>query len=351
MLAVIAGRAELLLRRVPAQRAHLEAILLAAADASATLARLPGGAAAPRADADTTDAVAAVDAATLLVLPPDGVWAAAPAPQGSWSLERRLQPVTAAVPAGVLREVLVNLLLNALAVMPQGGHVRIEAGRRDGRCVLSVADSGPGLPVADPEAVFSAGFTTNSGAGRGVGLAACRQLLAAHGSLLTAARDGGPGAVFTIDTPAAVAPAPVVAPPAQALVTALEVVVIDDEPAVREMLADVLAEFGCNVTCHRDGPAALAAGAPGTAALALVDRRLPGLDGPAVAASLRARAPGLVVALMTGWDRPQDEAAAGEADFLLRKPIALGTLQDLLARADALRRERRGAGDCGTEDR
>ncbi len=126
----------------------------------------------------------------------------------------------------------------------------------------------------------------------------------------------------------------------------MEIVVIDDEAAVREMLADVLAEFGCAVTCHRDGPSALAAGAPGTAALALVDRRLPGQDGRDVAARLRERAGGLVVALMTGWDRPEDAVGAGDADFVLRKPIALATLQDLLIRADALRRERRG-GDVG----
>lgn len=348
MLAVITGRAELLLRREPQHRAHLEAIRLAAADAAAMLGRLAHDAPGPTRAEGAADIALAVDAAALLVIPPDGAWAEVATPHGGWALERRLEArLAAAVPARVLREVLVNLLTNAVAVLPQGGRVRVEA-RRDGdRCVLSVADSGPGLPVADPESVFAAGFTTSGASGRGLGLAACRQLLAAHGATLTAARGGGPGAVFTIVAPAGQTPDAAVGPAAASAVAAMEVVVVDDEPAVRDMLADVLAELGCRVTCHRDGPGALAAGAPGTATLALVDRRLPGPDGPAVMASLRARAPGLVVALMTGWDHDEVTAGSGGADFVLRKPIALATLQDLLARADALWRERRGAPERG----
>ncbi len=350
MLAVISGRAELLLRQEPAPhsrlpRQHLEAILLAAADASAMLARLGPGREAPAVGAPGADPGAVVSSAALLVAPPGGTWADAPAP-GAWALEPSLASAPLiGVPAGVLREVMVNLLANAVAAMPGGGCVRIGA-RRDGdRCLLTVADSGPGLPVDDPEAVFAAGYTTSGAGGRGIGLAACRQLLAAHGATLRAARDGGPGAVFTIDAPVG-REAPPSRPVASAAAPpALAVCVVDDEPAVREMLADVLAELGCSVTCHRDGPGALAAGAPGDAALALVDRRLPGLEGPAVAARLRERSPDLVVALMTGWDAGDAAPVAGDADFVLRKPLSLATLQDLLVRADALWRGRRGDAD------
>ncbi|MBK8165502.1 MAG: response regulator [bacterium] len=346
MLAVITGRAELLLRRGLVDRAPLEAIVLAAADAAAMLARLgrePAGQ--PRVEG-AADIALAVEAAALLVIPPDGAWAEVPSPPDRWALERRLDAhLAAAVPASVVREVLVNLLTNAVAALPRGGRIRIDARRDADRCVLSVADSGPGLPVADPETVFTPGFTTSGACGRGIGLAACRQLLAAHGATLVATRDGGPGAVFTIIAPAGRTPAPESGQAAPAATTAMEVVVVDDEPAVREMLADVLAELGCTVTCHRDGPGALAGGAPGHATLALVDRRLPGPDGPAVAVSLRARTPALVVALMTGWDRDEIATGAGGADFVLRKPIALATLQDLLVKADALWHERQRASE------
>lgn len=350
MLAVITGRAGLLLRKAPEHREHLEAILLAAADAAAMLRRVGG-----EPDATTRPAAeisAVVTEAALLAAPGEGGWSAPGHPRmaGCWTLEQRLAPgAWAALPPPVLREVLVNLLTNALAALPGGGRLVIEATCRGNECRLSVADDGPGLPVDDPEAVFAAGFTTSGRAGRGIGLASCRQLLAAHGATLSAAKSGGPGAVFTIVAPACPPPAPAVPPLAAAAAGApaapggLPVLVIDDETSVREMLADVLAELGCQVTCHRDGAGALDAGAPGGAALALVDCRLPGLDGPAVAARLRERAPGLVVALMTGWDREEDLPAPGSADFLLRKPLAVEALQDLLRQADALRQERRGA--------
>lgn len=352
MLAVITGRAGLLLRRAPEHREHLEAILLAAADAAAMLRRI-GGEPGPAPGAAAAEVAAVVAEAALLAAPGECGWAPADGAgaAGPWSLESRLAPgLWVALPAPALREVLVNLLANALAALPGGGRIVVESTRQGAECRLSVADDGPGLPVADPEEVFAAGFTTSGRAGRGIGLASCRQLLAAHGATLGAAPGGGPGAVFTIVAPAC--PPPAGAGPAAAAgssagastgVDGLQVLVIDDEPAVREMLADVLAELGCRVTCHRDGAGALDAGAPGTAALALVDCRLPGLDGPAVAARLRERAPGLVVALMTGWDRDEDLPAPGSADFLVRKPLALAALQELLAQADALRQERRAA--------
>jgi CheY-like chemotaxis protein len=196
--------------------------------------------------------------------------------------------------------------------------------------------------------VFAVGFSTSGAPGRGLGLAACRQLLAAHGASLVAARDGGPGAVFTISGPAATpAPDAIAAPAMTAPATTapagahgLAVVVIDDEPAVREMLTDVLGELGCRVTCHRDGATALAAGAPGDAAVALVDRRLPGLGGLEVAAGLRERRTSLVIVMMSGWDRDEPAPAPGIVDYSLRKPLAMSSLQDLLAEARALHESR-----------
>jgi len=117
--------------------------------------------------------------------------------------------------------------------------------------------------------------------------------------------------------------------------------VIDDEAAVREMLADVLGELGCRVVCHRDGASALAAGAPGEAAVALVDRRLPGMDGVELAARLRERRASLAVVMMTGWDREEPPAPPAVVDFTARKPLGMEALQELLARAAVLHEGRR----------
>ena len=360
MLSVITVRAELLARGVTdrQQRVHLQAILLAAADAGRMLERLgaaAGGASGSSVDAGVSLARAVADA-SLLVIPPDGGWNERSGTGQGWRLESHIDPVLGmAVPGPVLREVLANLLHNALAAMPGGGVVTIEAIAGADTVALHVRDSGPGLPVAAVEQVFAAGFTTSGSTGRGIGLAACRQLLSAYGATLTAAARGGPGAVFTIAAPprltqpetvTAAGPERHAAPVgSRSLPRDLPVVVIDDEPAVREMLTDVLVELGCRVTCHRDGGAALEAGAPGDAAVALVDRRLPGMDGVTLAARLRERRPTLAVIVMTGWDREETAAPPGVADFTVRKPLGMETLLDVLLRAVSLQDDRRQAGD------
>jgi CheY-like chemotaxis protein len=353
MLAVIIGRAELLLRRGSGQQPHLEAILLAARDAGLMLGRLevgPAGAV-DAGGAPATALVRVVDEAALLVLPPDGQWGAQDAREaatGRWTLENCVGgAAAAAVPAAVVREVLANLLLNALGAMPDGGHVVVTSERCGGSVCLRVADSGPGLPDGEVARIFEAGFTTSGRQGRGIGLAACRQLLEAHGGALTALPQGGPGAIFIASVPMAAGDSPEPALPVptpehlRSELNGLSVVVVDDEAAVREMLADVLGELGCRVVCHRDGASALAAGAPGEAAVALVDRRLPGMDGFELSARLRERRASLAVIVMTGWDRDELPARAAAFDFTVRKPLGMDALRELLARAAALHEARR----------
>jgi CheY-like chemotaxis protein len=355
MLAVIIGRAELLLRRTPDGHPHLEAILLAARDAGFMLGRLDGGRAGQASAGVTpvTGLLRVVNQAALLVLPPDGSWCGSSPAAGRWTLDNRVEPAAGlAVPDSVLREVLANLLLNALGVMPNGGHIVVDSVQRDANLCLRVSDSGPGLSDDGAARVFEAGFTTSGGAGRGIGLAACRQLLEAHGGTLTAQPRGGPGAIFMITAPALAVVAPGTIPADSVDARAygagsgfkdLAVVVIDDEAAVREMLADVLGELGCRVVCHRDGASALAAGAPGDAAVALVDRRLPGMDGVELAGRLRERRAALAVVMMTGWNREETPPPPAVADFTAHKPLGIDVLQDLLTRASVLYEGRRRA--------
>lgn len=351
MLAVIRGRAELLLRRLPGEQADLQAIALAARDASAMLERLGGDSVTPG-DADAASSPRqALDDAALLVLPPAGAWADGSSARGdgAWILDNRLEAALAVrVPASVLREVLVNLLRNALRAMPDGGRVVADAQAGDDGVQVRLADDGPGIAPAVAQRLFEAGATTSPGDGHGIGLASCRQLLAAYGATLELGAGEGRGAAFVIGAARAAASAVVAAAVAGPIAAAgtvlasLPVVVIDDEAAMRSMLQDVLGELGCRVCCHRDGAAALADARTAAAAVALVDRRLPGEDGLEVAARLRERDHRLVIVLMSGWDRDELPAPGGLVDFTVRKPLGLDNLQDLLSRAATLHQQRAG---------
>jgi signal transduction histidine kinase len=111
-------------------------------------------------------------------------------------------PVPAAVDRDQVRTVLVNLFLNALDAMPQGGRldVALTAGA-DGGVRLTVADTGTGIPPEMVGRLFTP-FASNKPTGTGLGLSISRRILEEHGGTLTAANHPEGGACFTILLPA-----------------------------------------------------------------------------------------------------------------------------------------------------
>jgi signal transduction histidine kinase len=111
------------------------------------------------------------------------------------------QPVTAAVDPGQFRQVLLNLLLNALSATGSGGSITINlANDPDGWLTLRVADTGCGLPGALGGRIFDP-FTSTKPTGLGLGLSICRRIADAHGGSITAANRPEGGAVFTVRFP------------------------------------------------------------------------------------------------------------------------------------------------------
>jgi len=117
----------------------------------------------------------------------------------------------AAIPPDDLKQVLLNLVLNAVEAAPEGSPVEIVAGRENGRVRLEVLDRGPGLAPDAAERIFDPFFTTKDEVhGVGLGLYTAEGLVRAAGGTLTAAnRQPGPGARFVVDLPPADATAPV----------------------------------------------------------------------------------------------------------------------------------------------
>jgi len=110
----------------------------------------------------------------------------------------------ASVDARLVRQALLNLCLNALEAMPDGGALTVTL--RDvperGRVAVEVRDTGPGVPEAARERLFQPFFTTRS-MGTGLGLAVVKRVVDAHGGEVTVRDALGGGAVFTVELPAA----------------------------------------------------------------------------------------------------------------------------------------------------
>jgi len=102
-----------------------------------------------------------------------------------------------------VQQVIINLLVNAIEAMPQGGLLKLAAEDWDEADMpvglrLSVSDSGPGIPAKDLERLFQPFFTAKKPGGNGLGLWVSKTLIERYGGRLTAASPPGQGACFTV---------------------------------------------------------------------------------------------------------------------------------------------------------
>jgi signal transduction histidine kinase len=109
-------------------------------------------------------------------------------------------PVPAEADVDQFRQVLLNLLLNALEAVPDGGSVEVELEPAERWLTLRVADTGPGLPEGLGDTIFRP-FVSTKGTGIGLGLSICKRIVEAHGGEISAADRPGGGAVFEVRLP------------------------------------------------------------------------------------------------------------------------------------------------------
>ena len=226
--------------------------------------------------------------------------------------------------AAAIGRVLLNLTVNANQA---GGDVTLRVGR-DGW--VAVEDHGPGIPAEMMMRVFEPGFTTLAKAdGCGLGLAIVREVVEASGGSVTMDSVVGGGTTVTVRWPLAeTEQTSPLAPPAWKD-TAMTVLLIEDEPIVRQLAERMLNRAGCRVVAVGSAEAALAATETLTPDVVVADLTLPGMDGRTVIAALRGRWPKLPAVLVSGYaDSARSADLAGEKMVFLAKPYAL---EDLVA--------------------
>jgi PAS domain S-box-containing protein len=224
---------------------------------------------------------------------------------------------------GQLEQVIVNLAVNARDAMPSGGQLVFETSNvtldpaeararpdaRPGTYVrLSVADNGQGMDEATLARVFEPFFTTKEpGKGTGLGLATIHGIVTQSGGHVTVRSERGKGSAFAVYLPttAEEVATSAVAAPASTLRGTEHVLVVEDEPAMREVTADILSEAGYRVSCAEGSDAALAilARASVPPDLLLTDVVLPGMSGPQLVQRARSLFPAMRVAFVSGYTR------------------------------------------------
>jgi PAS domain S-box-containing protein len=244
-----------------------------------------------------------------------------------------------------LKQVLVNLLTNAVKFTPDGGSVGVEVDRSaagDG-VRLAVWDTGIGIAPEDQARLFQPFVQLDSRlsrqhVGTGLGLALVQGLVGLHGGEVHLESEVGRGARFTVTLPGVPRPSPAEEEPtasgpptpAPGVAAGHTVLVADDDDTNIMLLRDVLEHAGYEVHEARDGHEAVAQALALRPGVILMDMQMPHLDGLAAIQVIRANpeiAATPIVAL-TALAMPGDEArcrAAGADDYL-SKPVTLPLL-------------------------
>jgi PAS domain S-box-containing protein len=204
--------------------------------------------------------------------------------------------------ASELREVFVNLIVNAVDAMPKGGRISLSCIRIGSRLRLQFADSGHGMPEDIQQKVFEPFFTTKGAHGTGLGLSVSYSIIERHEGTISVSSDPGQGTVFTIELPAsekdsACSDEAVRLEP----ITSMSVLVIDDESPVRETLADMLEALGHQVVLAESGQDAIQKMPTHSFDLVFTDLAMPEMDGWETARGIRRLRPDIKIVLVTGY--------------------------------------------------
>mgnify|MGYP005842070657 CR=1 FL=1 len=190
-----------------------------------------------------------------------------------------------------LHQLFLNLLVNAqhaLRGAPKPRRIGVTVTVRGGSVEIVVADTGLGVPPAIRGRIFEPYFTTKQqGEGTGIGLSVCHGIVTAHGGTIAVDDAPGGGARFTVRLPQAAAVAATEAPrPGAGPAMRGRVLVVDDEHDITDVISELLARQGLEVTVARDGMQALLHLEEAPCDLVITDLRMPGMDGAGLLARI-----------------------------------------------------------------
>ncbi|HEX3185830.1 MAG TPA: PAS domain S-box protein [Pyrinomonadaceae bacterium] len=325
-LAAILGRAQLLRRQIdePALVRNLDIIQTAAEDAAATVRRIQTFARkSPVKEFELVDVPSLLNDAIEIT-------------RTRWQNEARIRGLEYEVKleaekgqstygsASELREVFVNLIVNAVDAMPKGGKLAITCGCADGQLKLKFRDNGVGMPDDVRQKIFEPFFSTKGAHGTGLGLSVSYSIIERHAGSISVISEPRKGTTFMIELPAAVADEAVAE--VETITTdipSLRILVVDDELPVRETLAEMLVAVRHKVELAGSGQEALQKMRQHTFDFVFTDLAMPEMDGWETARSIRKGWPDVKIVLVTGYG-PTTTPPAGEehlVDAIIGKPF------------------------------
>lgn len=246
--------------------------------------------------------------------------------------------------ASEIREVLVNIIINAVDAMPQGGTLTLAIEEVNDFVQICVSDTGTGMVPEVYSRIFDPFYTTKGKAGMGLGLAVSYGIIRRHEGFIEVISTVGKGTTFKINLPIAkdvVLPDSNESDPAEPnSAIAVEkskhrtkILVVDDEEHVRRLLGDILQAEGCKAVLADRGQKALELLQNEKFNAVFTDVGMPEMSGWELAEEIRKTDKRIPIALITGWGDvvSSDEQKEAEIDWVVSKPFNIERIIEIVS--------------------
>ena len=237
--------------------------------------------------------------------------------------------------AAELREVLTNLVFNAVDAMPLGGTITLSTHHDVDSATISIQDTGIGMTPEERERCLEPFFTTKGENGTGLGLAVVYGIVQRHKGTIEITSEKGVGTTFAIQFPSTTEAEAAIKPQIERLDRTLRVLVVDDQEVICELIAEYLQSDGHTTASAFRGDEALNLFRTQAFDLVITDQAMPAMNGSQLAVAIKQLAPEVPVILLTGFG---DEmmAVGGNptgVDLVLGKPLSHADLRQAIFRA------------------
>lgn len=235
--------------------------------------------------------------------------------------------------ASEIREILTNLIFNAIDSMPKGGVLTIQTAQNQGQVQLIVSDTGTGMTEEVKSHCFDPFFTTKKENGSGLGLSVVYGIVQRMNGSISVASTPERGTTFSLSFPVQQITDAGTATGETPDIPALNILIAEDEEHIRETIAEILTLSGHTVYTAADGQTALAVAKEKPIDIVLTDQGMPGMPGTQLASELKGTHPHTGIILLTGWGETfkYDGYDTESIDYVLSKPLRRDALLRTLA--------------------
>lgn len=244
--------------------------------------------------------------------------------------------------ASELREVLLNMIFNALDAMPQGGKITISTFAHTNWVEVRVTDTGVGMTEEVKKRVFDPFFTTKGVTNSGLGMSVSYGIIKRHGGEILIESELGEGTTFILRLPFVHAEeeAEAGAEVTKEELISARILVIDDEDSVRDILSRMLTAKGHQVVAVSNGQEGIDQFKSERFDLVFTDLGMPKVSGWEVGKAVKKINPTVPVAMITGWgmELNREKMTENGIDLIISKPFNLDQVMELVSGAIELKR-------------